>query len=404
MCLLDGAEQWRALNGTCAEQRCPSLPLLRCARSFDGSSGLHERYNLAYDNLGVKKLINCVAIGSVDAEPSRAQGREGVIAKLHATLHARIAALLEAAPLLSCHIDGKQSFHPRFAQRQGACSADDVLGHVEPLEDTAAFEPVTLGSNAERWAAEHIVIDKAPLWRVQLLSSQSGPKYAIVLHVHHAIADGRALMGIMRVLLMPHESPMPSALSLAGTFASEAKLTGQDPLPPPSEAINVHHRTSVFFFLKAVLKELLTRVLPHWSRRFLGMGVVSWPASSSLLKPAHEGEKACLYVQLDDNDALFPQSNTEPLVDRLKLITRSYGLTGINTLIHTSLLVGLFALQDRARQSTFAGGSAAAEKYRDSTFFATDTPISIRDERCGTVSGNFVVQVCLYTVLLFPFL
>lgn len=329
-------------------------------------------------------ILCSIAIGETPAHNEA----EAFIQKVHQSLQNRIEKLIEAVPLLSCHVEGPRSLTPRFAQvLNKSLIKEKILGSILEDQGETEFSPESLMSSNMRWGDEELKdVSTAPLWRVRILrqSSLERTKFAIILITHHVITDGRALLGLSRVLFAPVEAKMPSSASLCGEIVHQA-LHGNVNLgnlvPPRSEEVNPHFKAPLTWVFASLSKILLSPLLPEHVRNILGIESLPWPCGEVFQTRSADALPVYHYVDFSNN----PKEGERPLMERLKRCAKDHDIPSINPIFHTASLVALFVLYRNQK------------KMFDTEVVLTahsDTPMSIRQEQqFGLVSGNYVLVV-----------
>lgn len=300
-------------------------------------------------------------------------GSQSDVERLQALLGQRVSHLLDSVPLLSCHVADPRSFRPRFARREGV-AAHHVLFPIEAVDEADGLQPSKLVTGVQAWAAQHLVVDAAPLWRVRLLHHRPSARLAVVLHSHHIITDGRALFAILQLLLLKPDAPLPSAGQLQGQMASER----QDGLPPTSDETfnpDVSWGWTAWALTKALLLPALP--MPRSARNWLGIPYY-WPKGARLhAKPATaDVESLVVHVRSDDDD--LPPGG---VLANLKAQARQNGIKSVNAVLHSACVMALYA---------FVRNQEEEEEAKPLTAFV-QTATSERDvEKHGMCAGNFV--------------
>jgi diacylglycerol O-acyltransferase / wax synthase len=145
-----------------------------------------------------------------------------------ARLRSSIAGRLHRAPELSLRlreIDGTPWWVPD--------PQVDVADHVVVADRAAAGDPAGFRATVAGIFAQHLDRSR-PLWRIDVLPRLGGGGSALIWRVHHALADGMAVMRMARAVLWDDEpaAPPPAARSTAGTAR---------PAPAPAGPA-AHHR------------------------------------------------------------------------------------------------------------------------------------------------------------------
>lgn len=100
-------------------------------------------------------------------------------------------------------------------------SAFDISDHVTEVELSPPGDETALLALAEQLLAPPLDRSR-PLWRMWFVTGLAGGRVAVLVVLHHALADGQAAMRMVRVLLEPPMSPVDTA-----------PWEVDDPAPPP---------------------------------------------------------------------------------------------------------------------------------------------------------------------------
>lgn len=248
--------------------------------------GLHERYCSARDNVKAPPLLCFVAL-------TRGQSLE-----LQSHLEDRIGLLLAAYPLLSCFIHEPRSREPKFASK-GTVQISEVF------RTTTSSSPLSFAElvNAEiEGDVSPIELTSAPLWRVQLVQGPDAEELAIMLTVHHTIADGRGAANLFELLLGTGQ--------IAGPSSS---------LPPASEKV-LDLRPSWSYMVPIIFREVFLPKFPAFVQSLLETSAV-WPTETKKLPI--DAQKSVRFLTF------------EGAVQPLKKLGAHHGVKTLNPLLHT---------------------------------------------------------------------
>lgn len=191
----------------------------------------NDAFFLSAEAPGVPQHVGGVAI--VDASP----GDGGAITR--AGLRARIGGAIAAGAVPRLHQRLSGSWGSLVRPAWVDASDFDLDRHVRPGTVTAPGGPRQLEEALEEILSEPL--DRAhPLWQLWLLDGLSDSRQAVVLKVHHAVADGIGVLALVDALLdgeqvsppagsdVPPRSPPGGPRIFASTLANRLTSPGRD--------------------------------------------------------------------------------------------------------------------------------------------------------------------------------
>jgi diacylglycerol O-acyltransferase / wax synthase len=197
-------------------------------------------------------------LGTLDAGPFRRPDGAVDVPRIRRELTARV----HRVPAL-----GRRVVWTRLGEGRPVWAADpafDPAGHVE----STTLPP---GANLESWAANRVVRPLAPdrpLWRAEVVDGLTDGRFAVIIVLHHVVADGLTGVAMIGSLLDPSADaapppppvaavpPLPSRRELAQARLHDAAAAIQRLRLPTARSLGRLRRGVVQF--RDVLTDLLT--------------------------------------------------------------------------------------------------------------------------------------------------
>lgn len=315
---------------------------------------MHERYCVARHNTGSPPVLAFVAI----IDPA-----SKTIQQTQEHLQQRIEALIHAYPLLSCSIETPHSRTPKFSSR-GEVDVGAVLSPIEYREESIDVDEI-LTKELDGLSTASEVLEKAPLWRVQIITSASeehhdaATPFAVLLTIHHVLSDGRGSGRLLELLLGDGDIPSAPREEATPPITSDALVK-----------IPLTYALGMFY------SEVLVPKLPSFLQSHFAQPP-SWPSSETQLI-----QKSPLDTPKAFKTVLCPVGT----IPALKALARENGVKTVHPVLHSLCAVAAYAVSVHGRQTDEKG-----------TRLHSSTPINLRSKASEgeqtTCTGNFVGTV-----------
>lgn len=327
--------------------------------------------------------------------PSTSTGPQ-IFDALSSHLLSRIAALLDHPEngLLRASVQGSTTKKPKYRLEESICAEQVLRRRSLPVEagSAPAMERMIRAEIAET-ARLFRLEGSLPLWSVALYEDPEEPKSALVaLSTHHVISDGKGSQAILQALLFGDgDATTPTATTPTGEATPSTAVPRTQPQTIPPSSNKTLPMSPPFFKLiiplalaKFVMPKLAPVIPPPVRRTYTRKP--AWPGLRSKPngKPS-KNEPDVRYLEREAPTRTTPALRLvswagQPLIDGVKIVSKSNGVKTVHSTIHASMVVALAA-------------ALKAHSGSDAYVYASETPVDHRSPTAlghGRFTGNYI--------------